>query len=144
MGRKHCGKRENCSLRAIFPFPTMFSKGLFPRGIKGVIVWEWGREGNAINLDLTLSQTTNLDSSKLRKFADDSFKFGENGRKFSKWVENTVGKGEIAHYEQFRLFSQSFKRLVLQTHKKTRACLGKGYAFTCNVFYPYMSQIFNK
>ena len=24
--RKHCGKRRNCSLQAISPFPTMFSK----------------------------------------------------------------------------------------------------------------------
>ena len=34
IGRKHCGKRRNCSLRAISPFPTVFSKGLLPRGIK--------------------------------------------------------------------------------------------------------------
>ena len=40
-----------------------------------------------------------LDSSKLKMFADDNFKFDENGRKFSKRVENTVGKGEIARYE---------------------------------------------
>ena len=33
-GRKQCGKRRNCSLRAISPFPTVFSKGLLPRGIK--------------------------------------------------------------------------------------------------------------
>ena len=39
-----------------------------------------------------------LDSSKLKKFADDNFKFDKNGRKLSKQVENTVGKGEIAHY----------------------------------------------
>ena len=32
---------------------------------------------------LTLSQSTNLDSSKLKEFADDNFKFHENGRKFS-------------------------------------------------------------
>ena len=32
--RKHCGKRRNCSLRAISPFPTVFSEGLFPRGVK--------------------------------------------------------------------------------------------------------------
>ena len=32
--RKHCGKRRNCSLWAISPFPTVFSKGLFPRGVK--------------------------------------------------------------------------------------------------------------
>ena len=39
-GRKRCGKRRNCSLRAISPFPSVF-KGLFPRGSKGVFVWEW-------------------------------------------------------------------------------------------------------
>ena len=39
-----------------------------------------------------------LDSSKLKEFADDNFKFNENGRKLSKQVENTVGKGEIACY----------------------------------------------
>ena len=34
-----------------------------------------------------------LDSSKLKDFADDNFEFDENGRKFSKQGENTVGKG---------------------------------------------------
>ena len=33
-GRKHCGKRRNCSLRAISPVPTVFSKGLLPGGVK--------------------------------------------------------------------------------------------------------------
>ena len=51
-----------------------------------------------------------LDSSKLKEFADDNFKFNENGRKLSKWVENTVGKGEIARYEQFLLFPQCFQK----------------------------------
>ena len=32
-GRKHCGKRRNCSLRAISPFLTVFSKGMFPWGV---------------------------------------------------------------------------------------------------------------
>ena len=45
---------------------------------------------------------------KLKEFADDMFKFDEKGRSFSKWVENTVGKGEIALNEQFLLFSQCF------------------------------------
>ena len=44
------------------------------------------------------------------KFADDNFKFDENGRKLSKWVENIVGKGEIARYEQFLLFPQCFQK----------------------------------
>ena len=33
-GRKHFGKRRNCSLGAISLFPTVFPKGLFPRGVK--------------------------------------------------------------------------------------------------------------
>ena len=32
---------------------------------------------------LTLSKQQILDSSKLKQFADDNFKFDENGRKFS-------------------------------------------------------------
>ena len=44
------------------------------------------------------------DSYKLKKFADDNFKFDKNCRKFLKRVENSVGKGEIARYEQFLLF----------------------------------------
>ena len=51
-----------------------------------------------------------LDSWKLTEFADDNFKFDENGRKLSKRVENTVGKGEIARYEQFLLFPQCFQK----------------------------------
>ena len=34
----------------------------------------------------------------------------ENGKKLSKWVENTEGKGEIACYEQFLLFPQCFQK----------------------------------
>ena len=30
---KHCGKRRNCSLRAISPFPTVFSKDLSCRHV---------------------------------------------------------------------------------------------------------------
>ena len=60
---------------------------------------------------LTLSQTTNFRLSKLKEFADDNFKFDKNGRKFSKRVENTEGKGEIARYEQFLLFPQCFQKI---------------------------------
>ena len=52
-----------------------------------------------------------LDSSKLKEFADDNFKFEENGRKLSKQVGNTVGKGEIACNEQFLLFPQCFQKV---------------------------------
>ena len=33
-----------------------------------------------------------------------------DSKKLSKWVENTVGKGEIARHEQFHLFSQCFRK----------------------------------
>ena len=45
----------------------------------------------------------------MKQFADDNFIFDENGRKFSKPVENTVGNGEIACYKQFLLFPQCFQ-----------------------------------
>ena len=51
-----------------------------------------------------------LDSFKFKEFADDNFKYNKNGRKFSKQVENTVGKEEIACYEQFLLFPQCFQK----------------------------------
>ena len=57
-----------------------------------------------MRIQLSLSQTTNFDPSKLKEFADDNFKMDENGRKFSKQVENTVEKGEIARNEQYLLF----------------------------------------
>ena len=63
-----------------------------------------------------------LDWSKLKQSADDNFEFDVNSRKFSKLLENTVGKREIAHYEQF-LFSHSvFKRLVSQGRQKVSLC----------------------
>ena len=57
--------------------------------------------------ELTLKPITRrqiLDSSKLKEFADDNFKFDENGRKLSEQLENTVGKGEIARNKQFLLY----------------------------------------
>ena len=63
---------------------------------------------------LTHYQTTNF-----RLFqTDDNFKFDENGRKLSKRVENTVGKGEIARYEQFLLFPQFFQKACSQGRQK--------------------------
>ena len=52
-----------------------------------------------------------LDSSKLIEFAYDNFKFDEKAERSAKRVENTVGKGEIARYEQFLLFPQCFQKI---------------------------------
>ena len=51
-----------------------------------------------------------LHSSKLKEFADNNSNFDENGRTFSKQVENTVEKREITRYEQFLLFPQCFQK----------------------------------
>ena len=64
-----------------------------------------------------------LVASKLKGFADDNFTFDENGRKCYKWVENTVGKGEIARYEQFLLFPQCFQKTWTAD---TSTCFEKG------------------
>ena len=54
-----------------------------------------------------------LDSPKLKDFAVYNFRLDENGRKLSKRVENTAGKGEIAHYEQFLLFPRCFQKTCI-------------------------------
>ena len=51
-----------------------------------------------------------LDRPNLKQSADDNFRFDENSRQFSKRVENTVCKAEIARYEQFLLFPQCFQK----------------------------------
>ena len=71
--------------------------------------------GNITDLnDVTLAETFPkrqiLGPSKLKEFLDDNSKFDEKGKKLSKQVESTVGKGEIAHYEQFLLFPQCFQK----------------------------------
>ena len=75
---------------------------------------------------LTITRRYILDSSKLKEFADDNFKFDENGRKLSKRVENTVGKGEIARYEQFPLFPQCFQKACFPEGVKRYYCAGMG------------------
>ena len=59
---------------------------------------------------LTLPKWQISDSSKPKEIADDNSIFDENSRKFSKNVENTAGKGEIARYKQFLLFTQCFQK----------------------------------
>ena len=46
----------------------------------------------------------------MTQYTGDNFGFDENGRKFTKWLENAVGKGKIACYEQFLLVPQCFQK----------------------------------
>ena len=47
-----------------------------------------------MNIYKPLPKRQILHSSKLKDFAGDNFKFDDYGRKFPKWVENPVGKGD--------------------------------------------------
>ena len=76
--------------------------------------------------DSPITKRQILDSSKLKEFADDNFKFDKNGRKLSKRIEITVGKGEIARYEQFLLFPQCFQKACFQGGIKRCHCVGRG------------------
>ena len=66
-----------------------------------------------------------LDSSKLKQFTGDNFKFDENDKKFSKRVENTVGKREMLVTSNLSFSHSVFARLVLQT-RKSQGLFGKG------------------
>ena len=59
---------------------------------------------------LTYYQTTNFRLFQTERVCRQQFHMDENERKLSKRVENTVGKGEIARYEQFLLFPQCFQK----------------------------------
>ena len=76
-----------------------------------------------------------LDWSKSKQIADDNFEFDENRRKLSELVENTVGKGEIARYEQFLLFPQCLKQgfFFSQGCQKV-SLLGNGLNSCCGPF----------
>ena len=123
------GKGENAGYQHFLLFPQCFQKFSFPSlkfGISGLRL-KLILQGNSCTkesklADKPITRQQLLDYSKLKEFADDNFKFDENGRKLSKWVENIVGKGEIARYEQFLLFSQCFQRLISQGHQKVSLC----------------------
>ena len=60
------------------------------------------------NKGLTHYQTTNFRFFQTERVC--RRQFDENGSKLSKRVENIVGKGEIARYEQFLLFPLCFQK----------------------------------
>ena len=72
-----------------------------------------------------LPQQQILDSSKLKEFADDNFKFDENGRKLSKRVKALWEKEKLLVMSNFSFSHSVFKRLVSQGCQKMSLC-GKG------------------
>ena len=86
----------------------------------------------------------------MKEFADDHFNSNKNGRKLSKQVENTVGKGEMARYNPFpnkpwflRVYSTSILKTLLE---KEKLLLMSNFSFSLSVFHPFreLSAIFIK
>ena len=88
----------------------MFSKDFFIKVVKSLYCVIGIRPVKKNQLPKPITRRQILDSSKLKEFPDNNFKFDQNGKKLSKRVENTVGNGEIARYEQFLLFPQCFQK----------------------------------
>ena len=87
---------------------------------------------------------TTLDFSRLKEFADDNFRFDDNGRDFSKTGRKHCRKGEMACYEQLLLFASVFKRYVLQTGQK-QGLFGKGLCYSEQYIYiPYGGKHYGK
>ena len=101
---KHCGKNRNCSLRAISPFPTVFSKDLYYGNVKAGLVWE--------RVDL-LPHDKFLGWPKLKQIADNILKCIQKENEVPYRVENIARKGEMACYTRFFLFSQCFPQLYI-------------------------------
>ena len=93
-------------------------KGLIEKGLRKVVEYHF-------------PERQILDTSKLKLFAHNNFKFDENGRKFSKQVENTLLRSNFS-------FPTEFSKALYCRHKKPRACIEKGYELLLNtrpIFY---------
>ena len=99
---------------------TKFHSSLFTVTEKSGLWSDTGAQAPLVILIKPFSKQQILDSSKLKQFEVDNFKFNENGRKFSKREESTVEKEKLLVTSNFSFSPSAFKRLVLQT-SKTRA-----------------------
>ena len=100
------GKGEIACYKQFLLLPQCFQKACFPGASKGVIVWEW-----------------------LKKLLHTKFHRNVPEIDFSSSLQKNQPCGVITGSQAplvYRPFSYSvFKRLLLPTHKKPRACLGK-------------------
>ena len=107
--KKSCGQREKTRTGIIKLFMGLNSL---------VLTWNSCIKRNANNYGNIIAVANNMD--RLRKLFDSTgifvrvcwrqFQIWRKWKKLSKRVENTVGKGEIAHNEQFLLFPQCFQK----------------------------------
>ena len=84
---KRCGKRGKSVVCSIFSFSHNVFENDFVRGVKN---------RHFVVNSLAVPNYKFLDPSKLKELTDDNFEFDFIGGRFSKMVENTVEKREIA------------------------------------------------
>ena len=86
---ENTGKRRNCSLLAISPFPSVFKR----------LVYQGRQKVSLCGNGLTLYQTTTkLDMTKLKRFEDHKVKFAKMNISVFDRLENIQGKGQNAGY----------------------------------------------
>ena len=79
-------------------------------GLKSQIKWQLSEIPYLIIIkELCKDKRQILDSPILKSFADNNLKFDVMAENSPQWIENTVGKGEIALYDQL-LLSQYFQK----------------------------------
>ena len=66
MGRKHWGKRRNCSSRAISPFHTVFSKDLYHRHVKTMAYLRKGKKISFLLVYYHLAQIADVCPYRIR------------------------------------------------------------------------------
>ena len=104
MGRKHCVKRSKCWLPTFSPFPTSFSNTIFIGSVKTLDrlikdITEPNEKFHTLPNCKSLQTTYYFTLMKMLESLPKRVK-----------KKNTVGKREIARYEQFLFFSQSFQK----------------------------------
>ena len=65
---------------------------------------------------------TNFRLLQTERLCRRQFQSWRKWQKLSKWVENTVGKAEIARYEQFLLFPECFEKACFTGFQKVPLC----------------------
>ena len=111
-------KGEIACYKQFLPFSQFPQLHIFNASKCG-IVWLW------VN-SLPFPKWQILDSSKLKEFAGENFKFDENSRKFSMMYRNTVKKRRNCSLWAISFFPTVFSKCLYCRPVKTRACLGKG------------------
>ena len=75
----------------------------------------------------------------MKECSDNNFKFGENGRKFSKRVENNMGQAEIACYEQQQTAFEHIVGKEKIAHKEQFLLFPKCFLLNQKVVSPFVN-----